>query len=115
MLVPVPSEYDYSEYIPLFLNKFQDLYKKQYIQLAYKSGVVGITVHPGLISQISEEGNYWNILDSATEKEVISQPYHFLSEVLLDFIIKEVISSMFGVEKNPHTWTEAVKFYAFGS
>jgi len=115
MLVPMPSEYDYSEYIPLFLSKFQALFKKLYIQSAYKSGVVGITLHSGLISQISEEGNYWHVLDSATQKEVMSQSFHSLSEVLMDFTIKDVISNMFGVDTDPHTWTDAIKFYAFGN
>ena len=113
MLVPMPSGNDYSEYIPLFLSKFQALYQKAYIQSAYKSGVVAITQHPGLISQISEEGNYWQILENATKKEVISHSFQSLSEVLLDVTIKEVVSNMFGVEKDPHTWTDAVKFYAF--
>ena len=115
MLVPMPSKYNYNKYIPLFLNKFQALYKKPYIQLAYKSGVAGITLHSGLISQISEEGNYWQVLDSATEKEVISQSSDSLSEILLDYTIKVVVSNMFGVEQDPQTWTDAVKFYAFGN
>ena len=49
MLVPMPSNIDYSEYIPLFLSKFQALYKKTYIKSAYKSGVMGITSNSGMI------------------------------------------------------------------
>ena len=115
MLVPMPSNMVYSEYIPVFLSKFQALYKKPYIQSAYKSGVEGITKHSGMINQISEDGNYWDVLDDATEKEVISQSFHSLSEVLMDFTIKEVVSIMFHVMKDPNTWNDAVKAFAFGN
>ena len=115
MLVPMPPEMDYSEYIPLFLSKFQALYKKPYIQSAYKSGVAAITTHCGLINQISEEGNYWHVLDDATEKEIIYQSHQSLSQVLLDCTINEIVSTIFGVKRDSNTWTVAVKAYAFGN
>jgi hypothetical protein len=114
MLVPMPTDVDYSEYIPLFLSKFQDLYKQPYIQLAYKSGVEGIITNTTLLTQVSEDGNYWTILDNANEKEIIFKTSHSLSEVLTDYYIKEVVSTMFGVGKDPEAWTGAVKAYAFG-
>ena len=58
LLVPMPVEIDISEYIPLFISKFQALCKKPFIRLAYKSGVEVITKHNVLITQISQEGNY---------------------------------------------------------
>ena len=115
MLVPMPSDIDYSEYIPLFLSKFQALYQKPYIKSAYKSGVSGITLNLGLINQLSEEGNYWQVLDNANQKEVIFLSCKSLSEVLLDYTIKEVVSIMFGVEKDPNKWTDDVKAYAYGN
>ena len=115
MLVPMPSERVYSEYINNFLKQFQHLYQQTYIQSAYKSGVAGITTHPALMSQVSEKGNYWNVLVNVTEKEVISQTFNSLTEVLMDFTIKEVISTMFDVKKDPNTWTDDIKAYAFGN
>ena len=69
------------------------------------------------MAPISEEGNYWKVLDEATEKEVISQSFDTLSEVLQDFTIKEVISMMVAdyVKKDPKTWGDDVKAYAFGN
>ena len=43
MLVPMPTNKNYSEYIPLFLSKFQALYQQTMIQSAYKSGVACLT------------------------------------------------------------------------
>ena len=77
--------------------------------------MAGITTHPGFMSQISEEGNYWKVLEDATGKEVISQSCQSLAEVLMDFTIKEVISTMFGVKWDPNTWTGDIKLYAFGN
>ena len=114
LLVPMPTNMCYADYIPLFLSKFQALYKMPYIKSAYKSGVKFHTCHSQLLNQISEDGNYWNVLDKATEKAVISQSFDSLSEVLFDFTIREVVSIMFDVEKDPNTWTNAVKAYAFG-
>lgn len=114
MLVPMPSDIDATCYVQEFLSSFQVLCKKPFIRSAYKSGVVGITQHPGLINQISEDGNYWYILDNAGQKDVIIKANSCLSEVLLDQQIKEVVSKMLGTNNNPNTWTDAVKAYAFG-
>ena len=114
MLVPMPADIDSSEYIPAFLSKFQALCKKPFIRSAYKSGVIAITQHHGLVTQISEEGNYWNVLDNAAQKDIIYKSNNCLSEVLLDNTIKEVVSLMFGEKKDPNTWTDSVKIYTFG-
>ena len=82
---------------------------------AYKSGVSVISEHLAMLNQVSEEGNYWKVLDDAAEKEIMSQSFHCLSEVLLDFTIKEVISQMFGVKKDPDIWNESIKAYAIGN
>ena len=115
MLVPMPSDIDYSEYIPIFISKFQDLYKKPYIKSAYKSGVSGITTNTGMINQLSEEGSYWNVLDNTNEKEIMFRSFTSLSEVLLDKTIEQVVPIMFGVKKDPNTWTDDVKAYAYGN
>ena len=115
MLVPMPTEASYSQYIPKFLREFQALCKKPFIQSAYKSGVAAITEHAELLSQISKEGNYWKVLDDATEKELTSQSFQCLQEILLDYTIKEVVSTLFGVKKDPITWTHDMKTYAYGN
>ena len=84
------------------------------IQSAYKSGVAGFTVHPGLMNQLSEDGSYWHVLDYATENDIISEECHCLAEVLLDHTIKEVVSRMFHVKKDQDAWADDVKAYAFG-
>ena len=66
------------------------------------------------MSQISEDGSYWNIVDNATKKENISESFYSLSEVLMDCTIKEVVSKMFSVPKDPGTWSDTIKAYAFG-
>jgi len=58
MLVPMPTNKKYSEYIPLFLRKFQALYQQTVIQSAYKSAVTCITQHLAIMNQILEDGNY---------------------------------------------------------
>ena len=114
MLIPMPIDIDAASYVQEFLSSFQKLCKKQYIRSAYKSAVVQITQHLGFINHISEDGNYWYVIDNAVQKDVIIRSCTCLSEVLLDFTIKEVISLMFGVGKNSDTWTDVVKTYAFG-
>ena len=111
----MPSNLDYSEYVPQFLKEFKDLYKMPYIKSAYKSGVAVFSKHEGLMNQISYDGNYWKILDSAIEKEIMSESFHCLSELLLDYPIREIVSKMFGIAKDPNTWTDAVRAYAFGN
>ena len=71
MLVPMPLDEDYLEYIPQFILQFQELWKKSFIRLAYKQAVENITQHIGLINQVSEGGNYWDILDKAVQKDII--------------------------------------------
>jgi hypothetical protein len=115
MLVPMPADIDSSEYIPQFISKFQDLSKKQFIRSAYQTGIAGITQHSGLLHQILEDGNYWNVIDKAVEKDTIFNSNNCLSEVLLDSTIKEIVSLMFGVKKDPNTWTDSIKTYAFGN
>ena len=115
MLVPMPADIDYSEYIHLFIGSFQHLCKKQFIRSAYKSGVQGFTSHHGLLSQVSEDGSYWHAIDNAFQKDVIFKYNTCLKEVLLDSVIKDVVSLIFGVKKDPNTWTDSVKTFAFGN
>ena len=114
MLVPMPTDESYSIYIPQFLQEFQDLYKKTYIKLAYKSGVSTIIKHDGMSAQVSEDGNYWTILNDATQEEVLCHTCGASSDVLMDYTIREAVSKMFGVMKDPKTWSDALKAYAFG-
>ena len=99
MLIPMPTDIDAASYVQVFLSSSQKLCKKQHIHSAYKSAVVQITQHLGFINYISEDENYWYVIDNAVQKDVIIRSCACLSEVLLDFIIKEVISLMFGVGK----------------
>lgn len=114
MLVPMPSDREYSEYIPEFLCQFQELYHKPYIQSAYKSGVEGITKSDAVMNQLTENGTYWHVLDNATEKEIIYESCRSLSEVLMDCAIKEVLFILFGAKKDPTTWNDTLKAYAYG-
>ena len=68
MLVPMPTDMSYSVYIPQFLHEFQELYKKTYIKLAYKSGVSTITKNDAMMMQVSEDGTYWTVLNDATQE-----------------------------------------------
>jgi len=67
-----------------------------------------------MVLQVSEDGTYWTVLDDATQEEVLCQSYETLSDVLLDFTIRDMVSNMFGVMKDPKTWSAAVHAYAFG-
>ena len=113
LLVPMPVDIDSSEYIPLFISKFQALCKKPFIRSAYKSGVEVITKHNGLITQISQEGNYWHVLNNADQNNIIFQSNVNLLEVLMNQTIKDIVSTTFGVTKDPNTWTDSVKTYAY--
>lgn len=115
MLVPMPANIDSSEYIPTFIAKFQALCRQLYIRSAYQSGVKVITQHQGLINQISEQGSYWNAINSATGNNIVFQHNTSLSQVLLDQTIKDIVSFMFGVKKDSSTWSDAVRNYAFGN
>lgn len=114
MLVPMPADIDTSEYIPLFISEFTSLSKKASVRFAYPYQVSNITKHPGLLTQISSTGIYWNVIDKASHIDVITQHNNCLSEVLLDFTIKEVVSVGLGVSKNISTWSESIQYYAFG-
>ena len=115
MLVPMPADIDTSEYIPLFISAFTSLSKKAFIRSAYHYQVSQITKHSGLLNQISSSGIYWNIIDKASQNDVITQHNNCLSEVLLDFTIREVVSVGLGVSKNINTWSESIQHYAFGN
>ena len=73
LLVPMPKQSSYCKYIPKFLKEFQSLCKSPVVKSGYKSGVEGISLHPGMLSYVSEEGKYWNVLDDATKEEFIFQ------------------------------------------
>ena len=115
MLIPMPYQMQPSNYIQDFLGNFASLCKKPFIRSAYKTGVETITKHEGLIDQLSVEGTYWNVLENASQKNIIFHSMNSLSEVLMDGAIKEVMSFMFGVTKDTNTWTDSLKTYAFGS
>ena len=68
-----------------------------------------------MLAQVSEGGSYWKVLDYATEKDFICQTFYSLSGVLMDPAIKEVVSQVFGVNKDPITWAPEMKHYAFGN
>ena len=68
-----------------------------------------------MINAIAQDGNYWNVIDSAAQKDIIIQSKGCLSEVLMDFTIKEVVSLMFGLKKDIDAWSESVRTYAFGN
>jgi hypothetical protein len=114
MLVPMPLDGDNLEYIPQFILQFQELWRNPYVRLSYKNGIEGITQHSGLINQISNDGNYWDVLDKAVQKYINYISNECLSEVLLNDTIDVVVSSIFGVKPNSSTWNDYVKAYAFG-
>ena len=111
----MPADGDFMDYITKFLSCFHQLCKKPFFKLAYKSGAEAITTHAGLINATSDDGNYWSVIDNTTQKDFIVQTNFCLSEVLQDFTIKEVVSLMFGVNKDFNLWSESVKPYAFGN
>ena len=83
--------------------------------MAYKSGVVSITQHPTLLTQILEDDKYWYVLNTAGQKDLIKKSYTCLSKVLMNYTIKEVVFLMLDVKKDPITWTDNVKTYAYGN
>lgn len=109
------ADVDFTDYIKEFLSCFHQLCKKPFIKSAYKSGVEAITTHAGLINATSVDGNYWSVIDNTTQKDFVIQSNFCLSEILQDFTIKEVVSTMFGVSKDFNLWSESVKAYAFGN
>ena len=114
MLIPMPVDVNLSMYITEFITKFQALSINPFFKSAYKYCVEALVQHPGLKSQISEEGRYWNIMEIASQKDFIFQSHNCLSEFLLDHHIKKMVNLMFGVEQDPMLWTDCVKKFAFG-
>ena len=114
LLIPMPANVDSTEYVTEFISNFQALCKKTFIRSAYKVGVTEITQHPGLLTSVSEDGNYWITVDNASQREIIFDSHMCLSEVLCDFTIKMVGSMMFDVNKDLTSWPPAVTKYAFG-
>ena len=111
----MPVDVDPSEYIQDFIQQFQNICKKSCICSTYKSGIVAITQHSSMLNQISQDGNYWTILDNAVQNDIIFKSYNCLSEFLLDQTISQVIDSMFGLKDDATTWPDSVKIYAFGN
>lgn len=114
LLIPMPADIDSSEYIQIFISELAALAKKTMIRDAYHFQVSTYSKHHGLLNQISANGNYWILFDQACHKDVITYNYKCLSEVLTTLTIKEVVSKGLGVSKDTNTWTESIKFYAFG-
>ena len=115
ILVPMPVNADCKKYISDFINSFEDLCKNVYIRSAYKSGVSGITTHSGLLNQVSEEGNYWNVIQSAAKKDIVFHSCSCLSDVLMDYTINHIIYLIFGERKDPTTWDDEVKTFVSGN
>src|SRR5687768_14735118 len=109
------TDTSYLHYILQFLKEFLALCRTPYIKSAYKSGVSTVTTSQPLMIQVSEDGSYWQVLENVTQKEVIFQTCHCLSEVFLDFTIKEVVFNPIGVKRDPNAWADAVYAYAFGA
>ena len=55
------------------------------------------------------------LLKMQLKKDKVFECKECLSDVLLDFTIKEVVSLMFGVDKDPNKWSDSIKTYAFGN
>src|SRR5687767_13871668 len=96
----------------LLLSTFM---QQTFYQICLKSGMEDFTHHHGLLTQISDDGTYWHVIDNASQKDTISNSNNCLSEVILDLVIKEVVSLMFGVDKDTNTWTDSIKTFAFGN
>ena len=115
LLVPSPVDRDISKYVQEFISTFQDLCQKPFIRYAYKAGVCAITTHLNLNNQISQDGSYWSVVDTATKKPQIINHYECLSDVLLNSTINHIVPLMFDVENDPDTWSDFIKTYAFGN
>ena len=115
MLVPMPGDIDSSEYVNKFISSFQALCKKSHIRSAYKSGIYAITQHNGMLNQIAQEGNYWNVIANAGKNDILFKPFNCLSEVLLDNHIQDIVHFMYGLQKDQSTWPDSVKTFAFGN
>ena len=73
LLVPMPADVDFRSFIQKNLSGFQSLCKKPSVRSAYKTGVAEITHYPGMINAIAQDGNYWNVIDNAAQKNIIIQ------------------------------------------
>src|SRR5687767_12509339 len=67
LLVPMPADIDTAEYILCFLCGFQHLCIKPSIRSAYKNFVEAFTHHHGLLTQISDDGTYWHVIDNSSQ------------------------------------------------
>ena len=67
-----------------------------------------------MLNQISQDRNYWNVLDNAVQNDIVFKYFNCLSEFLLDQTIRDVVMSMFGLGVDSTTWPDSVKKYAFG-
>jgi hypothetical protein len=90
MLVPMPSDIDLLEYIPKSISNFHSLCGKPFIRSAYKSGVVTITQHPGIMTQILEDGTYWNVLDNVIKKKSSTSPITAYLKFFLTITLKRL-------------------------
>lgn len=111
----MPTDADFANYIKELLACYHLLCKKTFVRLAFKTGIGAITTHAEMINVTSEDGKYWGGIDNTTQKDFIIQSNLCLSEVLLDFSIKEVASLMFCMNKDFNQWSKSVKTFAFGS
>jgi hypothetical protein len=68
-----------------------------------------------MLNQISQDGNYWNIVENVVQNNIIFKSVNCLSGVLLDKTINDVVSLMFGVKTDRATWPEPIKIYAYGN
>ena len=80
----MPIGTSYTQHIQQFLQEFHTFFKMPYIRTAYKSGVSGITTNDAMMNQVSEDGNYWNVLENATCEERTFQSCESLAVVLRD-------------------------------
>ena len=115
MLVPMPADIDTSEYIPIFISELTSLSKKAFFKSAYHYHVSNSTKHQGLLAQVDKNGSYWNIIDKASQNDIITQQFNCLSEVLLNGNIRDVVSKGFGLSKDANTWSDSIQHYAFGN
>ena len=115
LVIPSPVNREISKYVQEFISTFQDLCQKPFIRYAYKAGVCAITTHVNLNSQISQDGSYWSVVETATKRPLIINHYECLSDVLLNSTINHIVPLMFHVENDPNTWSDFIKTYAFGN
>ena len=114
MLVPMPADIDDNEYITNFIKQFHKICQRPDIRSAYHEGVSGISTHSGMLNQVDDQGYYWTVVESAAEREIITKHCACLSEVLMDFTIREIVRNMFGINKAPDTWPTGIETFAYG-